>query len=77
LQADHFNTLRESCETLISTFTSPPETFDAVSAELSRTLDHFDVPGREKEEVLEAFNGWKDEVTAGSQAEAINWRRWR
>jgi hemoglobin len=55
----------------------PPETFDAVSAELSRTFDHFDVPGREKEEVLEAFNGWKDEVTAGSQAEAINWRRWR
>ena len=55
----------------------PPETFDEVSAELGRTLDHFNVPGREKEEVLGAFNGWKDEVTAGSQAEAVNWRRWR
>jgi hemoglobin len=51
--------------------------FDEVAAELGRTLDHFSVPAREKEEVLAAFNGWKDEVTAGSQPEAINWRRWR
>ena len=45
--------------------------------ELGRTLDHFSVPAREKEEVLAAFNGWKEEVTAGSQPDAINWRRWR
>jgi hemoglobin len=53
-----------------------PEVFDEVSGELGRTLDHFSVPGGEKE-VLAAFNGWKDEVTAGSQPGAINWRRWR
>ncbi|MGH2674132.1 MAG: group I truncated hemoglobin [bacterium] len=55
----------------------PPEVFDEVYAELGRTLDHFDVPKREKEEVLGAFDGWKGEVTAGSQPGAINWRRWR
>jgi hemoglobin len=54
-----------------------PEVFDEVAAELGRTLDHFSVPGREREEVLAAFNGWKEEVTAGSQPGAINWRRWR
>jgi hemoglobin len=54
----------------------PPEVFDEVSGELGRTLDHFSVPGGE-EEVLAAFNGWKDEVTAGSQPGAVNWRRWR
>jgi hemoglobin len=51
--------------------------FDEVAAELGRTLEHFSVPAREKEEVLAAFNGWKEEVTAGSQPGAINWRRWR
>jgi hemoglobin len=55
----------------------PPEVFDEVAAELGRTLAHFSVPEREKEEVLAAFNGWKEEVTAGSQPGAINWRRWR
>ncbi len=55
----------------------PPEVFDEVSAELGRTLDHFKVPKREKEEVLAAFNGWKGEVTAGSERGATNWRRWR
>jgi hemoglobin len=54
-----------------------PEVFDEVAAELGRTLGHFSVPEREKEEVLAAFNGWKEEVTAGSQPGAINWRRWR
>jgi hemoglobin len=54
-----------------------PEVFDEVAAELGRTLEHFSVPQREKEEVLAAFNGWKDEVTAGSQPGAVNWRRWR
>ena len=55
----------------------PPEVFDEVDAELGRTLDHFGVPEREKAEVLAAFGGWKDEVTAGSQDGAVNWRRWR
>jgi hemoglobin len=55
----------------------PPDVFDEVHAELGRTLDHFGVPDREKEEVLGAFSGWKGEVTAGSAAGAVNWRRWR
>ncbi len=55
----------------------PPEVFDEVDAELGRTLDHFSVPTREKGEVLAAFRGWKDEVTAGAQEGAVNWRRWR
>jgi hemoglobin len=42
-----------------------PEEFDEVAAELARTLDHFNVPAREKEEVLAAFAAHKDEVTAG------------
>jgi hemoglobin len=53
-----------------------PEVFDEVAAELGRTLDHFSVPERDREEVLAAFTGWKEEVTAGSQPGAINWRRW-
>ena len=53
-----------------------PEVFDEVDAELGRTLDHFGVPEREKGEVLAAFEGWKGEVTAGSDPEASNWRRW-
>jgi hemoglobin len=51
--------------------------FDEVAAELGRTLEHFNVPEREQDEVLAAFNGWKDEVTAGSNPGATNWRRWR
>jgi hemoglobin len=55
----------------------PPDVFDEVDAELGRTLDHFNVPDREKGEVLAAFGGWKEEVTAGSRDGAVNWRRWR
>lgn len=54
-----------------------PAVFDEVAAELSRTLDDFKVPEREKGEVLGAFAGWKGEVTAGSESGAHNWRRWR
>ena len=43
------------------------EVFDEVDAELGRSLDHFGVPSREKEEVLAAFGGRKEEVTAGSK----------
>jgi hemoglobin len=42
-----------------------PAEFDEVAAELGRTLDHFDVPAQEKEEVLAAFAAHKDEVTEG------------
>lgn len=42
-----------------------PAEFDAVAAVLSRSLDHFNVPPREKGEVLAAFAAHKDEVTRG------------
>ena len=41
-----------------------------VAAELGRTLDHFGVPAREKDEVLAAFAAHKGEVTEGSMASA-------
>ena len=44
---------------------SPPE-FDQVAAVLADSLDHFNVPAREKEEVLAAFEAHKPQVTAGS-----------
>lgn len=44
-----------------------PSEFDAVAAVLSRSLDHFAVPQREKAEVLAAFAAHKNEVTKGSQ----------
>jgi hemoglobin len=42
-----------------------PAEFDAVAAVLSRSLDHFKVPAREKGEVLAAFAAHKEEVTKG------------
>jgi hemoglobin len=39
--------------------------FDQVAALLADALDHFDVPPREKEEVLGAFEAHKPQVTAG------------
>lgn len=42
-----------------------PAEFDAVAGVLSRSLDHFKVPAREKNEVLSAFAAHKDEVTSG------------
>jgi hemoglobin len=47
-----------------------PAEFDEVAAELGRTLDHFGVPLREKDEVLAAFAAHKGEVTEGSMASA-------
>ena len=44
-----------------------PAEFDEVAAELARSLDHFGVPAREKDEVLAAFAAHKDEVTAGAR----------
>jgi hemoglobin len=43
-----------------------PEVFDEVAAELADALDHFKVPAREKQEVLDAFNAQKSDVTAGT-----------
>ena len=43
-----------------------PEEFDEVAAELARSLDHFNVPAQEKQEVLDAFAAHKSEVTEGS-----------
>jgi hemoglobin len=45
-----------------------PDEFDAVAEELSRSLDHFKVPQREKDEVLAAFAAHKSEVTEGAMA---------
>lgn len=42
-----------------------PEEFDEVAAELSRALDYYNVPAREKEQVLGAFAAHKNEVNAG------------
>jgi hemoglobin len=42
-----------------------PADFDEVAAELARTLDFFNVPEQEKEEVLGAFAAHKGEVTEG------------
>ena len=47
-----------------------PAEFDEVAAELGRTLDHFKIPQREKDEVLAAFAAHKPEVNAGFQAAA-------
>lgn len=47
-----------------------PEEFDEVAAELARTLDAFNIPAQEKDEVLAAFAAHKSEVTEGSMATA-------
>lgn len=46
------------------------EEFDEVAAELARTLDHFNVPERERGEVLGAFAAHKGEVIEGSMVAA-------
>ena len=46
-------------------FKISPEEFDEVAAELTRSLDHFKVPQREKDQVLGAFAAHKNEVTQG------------
>jgi hemoglobin len=48
------------------------EEFDEVAAELSRSLDAFDVPAGEKDQVLGAFAAHKDEVIQGSKAYATS-----
>ena len=41
------------------------EEFDEVGAEIARALDHFNVPEREKQEVLAAIVARKTEVVNG------------
>jgi hemoglobin len=43
-----------------------PDEFDVVAGELARSLDHFNVPEQEKNEVLAAFAAHKGEVTEGA-----------
>ena len=43
-----------------------PEEFDEVGAEIGRALDHFNVPAREKREVLAAIVARKGEVVGHS-----------
>ena len=45
-----------------------PDEFDEVAAELGRSLDHFNLPARERGEVLAAFAAHKGEVTEGSKS---------
>ena len=47
-----------------------PDEFDAVAAILAKTLDEFNVPAAEKDEVLSAFAAHKGEVTEGSRQPA-------
>ena len=47
-----------------------PAEFDEVAAELARTLDQFQIPQPEKDQVLGAFAAHKPEVTAGSRTAA-------
>lgn len=42
------------------------EEFDAAGNVLANTLDHFDVPEKEKNEVLNAFGAHKKEVISGT-----------
>jgi hemoglobin len=51
-------------------FSISPAEFDEVAAELARTLDAFEIPDEEKQEVLAAFAAHKGEVTEGSMASA-------
>src|SRR5215212_6719526 len=47
-----------------------PDEFDEVAAELARTLDVFEVPAAEQDQVLGAFAAHKDEVTEGYRVAA-------
>jgi hemoglobin len=47
-----------------------PDEFDAVAGILAKTLDEFQVPAAEKDEVLAAFAAHKGEVTEGSRQPA-------
>ena len=48
-----------------------PEEFDEVAAVLARTLDEFNVPQHEKDQVLGAFAAHRDEVTEGYRVAVV------
>ena|SRR5687767_11291651 len=52
-------------------FEIAPEEFDEVAAELKRSLEHFNVPKKETDEVLAAFAAHKGEVTEGAQEPTV------
>lgn len=54
-----------SLENAHKKFRISPEEFDAVAEELSKSLDHFAVPPKEKNEVLAAFAAHKPEINLG------------
>lgn len=54
-----------SLENAHKKFKISPEEFDAVAGELAKSLDHFKVPEKEKNEVLAVFAGHKSEVDQG------------
>ena len=47
------------------------EEFDEVGAEISRALDHFNVPDREKQEVLDAIVGSAAPVRAAERKDEV------
>lgn len=51
-------------------FRITPEEFDEVASVLARTMDEFEIPATEKDQVLVAFSAHKDEVTEGSLTRA-------
>lgn len=48
----------------------PSEVFDEVASELASAMDYYQVPEREKQEVLGAFNAQKPDVIVGAMAGA-------
>lgn len=57
-----------SLENAHRNFRITPEEFDEVASILAASLDHFNVPEAEKNEVLGAFAAHKSEVTEGAMA---------
>lgn len=52
-----------------------PEEFDAVAEELSEALDFYNVPKKEKDEVMKAFISQKADVTAGYREQSLKDKR--
>ena len=50
--------------------------FDEVASVLAQTMDAFEIPATEKEEVLGAFAAHKGEVTEGSMADGLAPEGW-
>jgi hemoglobin len=57
-----------SLENAHKSFQISPSEFDAVASELAKSLDHFNVPQKEKSEVLAAFSAHKGDIITGYDA---------